>query len=63
MDFDVDFQLNGYTWKFDTNRLARVLSPKMRKFPLEPDQVDNLDAYITNTIDRKSTRLNSSHRR
>ena len=50
MDFDVDFQLDGYTWEFDTNRLARVLSPKMRKFPFKPGQVDNLDAYIDNTI-------------
>ena len=51
MEFDVDSQLDGYTWQFDMNRLAtRVLSPKMRKFPLKPDQVDNLDAYIDNTI-------------
>ena len=50
MDLDVGFQLDGYTWQFDTNRLARVLSPKMRKFPLKPGQVDNLDAYIDNTI-------------
>ena len=50
MDLDVDIQLDGYTWQFDTNRLARVLSPKMRKFPLEPDQVDNLDAYVDNAI-------------
>ena len=33
-----------------TNRLARVLSLKMRKFPLKPDEVDSLDAYIDNTI-------------
>ena len=50
MDFDVDSQLDGYTWQFDTNRLARVLSPKMCKFPLKPDQVNNLDTYIENTI-------------
>ena len=50
MEKGVDVGLNGYTWQFDTNTLARVLSPKMRKFPLKPNEVDNLDAYIDNTI-------------
>ena len=53
MDFDVNSQLDGYTWQFDMNRLARVLSLKMHKFPLKPDQVNNLDAYIDNTIPNK----------
>jgi hypothetical protein len=55
MENDVGFDLDGYTWQFDTNRLARVLSPKMRKFPLKPDQLDNLDAYIDNTIPNEAS--------
>jgi hypothetical protein len=50
---EVGFELDGHTWQFDTNRLAKVLSPKMRKFPFNPDQVDGLDAYIDNTIPNK----------
>ena len=30
-----------------------MLSPKSRKLPLKPDQVDSLDAYIVNTIPNK----------
>ena len=41
---------NGYTWQFDTNRLAKVLLPKIRKFPLKPDDIDSLDAYVANEI-------------
>ena len=50
---DVGLELDGHTWQFDTNRLAKVLSPKTRKFSFKPDQVDSLDAYIDSTIPNK----------
>ena len=43
-------ELKGYTWQFDTDRLAKVFLPKKRKFLLKPDQVDSLDAYVYDTI-------------
>ena len=43
-------ELEGYTWQFDADRLAKVFLPKKRKFPLKPDQVDSLDAYVYDTI-------------
>jgi hypothetical protein len=46
----VGLELDGHTWQFDTKRLAKVLSPKTRKLPFKPNQVDRLDAYIDNTI-------------
>ena len=49
----VTHELEGYTWQFDANRLAKVFLPKKRKFPLRPDQVDSLDAYDGNTISKK----------
>ena len=49
-------ELQGCTWQFDTDRLAKVLLPKKRKFPLKPDQVDSLDAYVYDTITEKVLR-------
>ena len=46
-------ELGGYTWQFDSNRLAKVFLPKIRKFPLGADQVDGLDAYIDNVISKE----------
>ena len=30
--------------------MAKVLLPKIRKFPLAPDHIDGLDAYVDNAI-------------
>ena len=43
-------ELEGHTWQFDANRLEKVFLPKKRKFPLKPNQVDSLDAYVYDTV-------------
>ena len=35
----VGHAFDGYTWEFDAKRLAKVLFPKIRKFPLAPDHI------------------------
>ena len=50
MKTSVGHELDGYTWEFDAKRLAKVFLPKIRMFPLAPDQIDSLDAYIDNDI-------------
>jgi hypothetical protein len=50
MKIAVGLELQGHTWQFDTNRLAKVFLPKTRKSPLKPDQIDNIDAYVYKTI-------------
>ena len=52
----VGHELEGYTWQFDTDRLAKVFLPKERMAPLEPNQVDSLDAYVYDTITEKVLR-------
>jgi hypothetical protein len=52
----VGLELDGYTWQFDTNRLAKVFLPKERKSLLKPYQVDSLDAYVDNAITKKILR-------
>ena len=43
-------ELKGCTWQFDTDRLAKVFLPKKRNYPLRPEQVDSLNAYVYDTI-------------
>ena len=49
----VGHELGGYTWQFETNRLAKAFLPKKRKVPLKPNQVDSLDDYVYDTVTEK----------
>ena len=50
MKIALGHELNGYTWEFDVKRLAKMFLFKIRKFPLAPNQIDSLDAYIYKAI-------------
>ena len=44
-------ELANHTWQFDAATVAKMLSPKTRKSPFDPHDIDTLDDYDIPKID------------
>ena len=51
LEIAVGNDLEDHTWLVDAKTIAKILSPKPRKTPLQADQVDQLEDYESFAID------------